>query len=105
MKIQEHPSMPENKLQRNQDADDQENSFVSEVPRLDLTSLCDDNNWEGRIVWWLWFCEWNGREGNLSGLGVSLCDHAPLLKTIEKQLCPEYRTESLEKLEANTEWY
>ncbi|KFR12656.1 Protein FAM13A, partial [Opisthocomus hoazin] len=46
MKIQEHPSIPENKLQRNQDADDQENSFVSEVPRLDLTALCDDNNWE-----------------------------------------------------------
>ncbi|XP_063278136.1 protein FAM13A isoform X3 [Prinia subflava] len=49
MKIQEHPSVPENKLQRNQDADDQENSFVSEVPRLDLTSLCDDNNWEEPI--------------------------------------------------------
>lgn len=59
MKIQEHPSIPENKLQRNQDADDQENSFVSEVPRLDLTALCDDNNWEGRIVWWL---EWDERE-------------------------------------------
>ncbi|XP_071411938.1 protein FAM13A isoform X4 [Pithys albifrons albifrons] len=49
MKIQEHPNMPENKLQRNQDAEDQENSFVSEVPRLDLTSLCDDNNWEEPI--------------------------------------------------------
>ncbi|XP_037991122.1 protein FAM13A isoform X4 [Motacilla alba alba] len=49
MKIQEHPSMPENKLQRNQDADDQESSFVSEVPRLDLTSLCNDNNWEEPI--------------------------------------------------------
>uniref|UniRef100_A0A803VEH5 Family with sequence similarity 13 member A n=1 Tax=Ficedula albicollis TaxID=59894 RepID=A0A803VEH5_FICAL len=49
MKIQEHPSMPENKLQRNQDADDQENSFVSEVPRLDITSLCDDSNWEEPI--------------------------------------------------------
>ncbi|XP_027747964.1 protein FAM13A isoform X6 [Empidonax traillii] len=49
MKIQEHPTMPENKLQRSQDADDQENSFVSEVPRLDLTSLCDDNNWEEPI--------------------------------------------------------
>ncbi|XP_053920294.1 protein FAM13A isoform X5 [Cuculus canorus] len=49
MKIQEHPSIPENKLQRNQDADDQENSFVSEVPRLDLTALCDDNNWEEPI--------------------------------------------------------
>ncbi|XP_064917610.1 protein FAM13A isoform X30 [Columba livia] len=49
MKIQEHPSIPENKLQRNQDADDQENSFVSEVPRLDLTALRDDNNWEEPI--------------------------------------------------------
>ncbi|XP_032042920.1 protein FAM13A isoform X4 [Aythya fuligula] len=49
MKIQEHPSIPENKLQRNQDADDQENSFGSEVPRLDLTALCDDNNWEEPI--------------------------------------------------------
>ncbi|XP_032839202.2 protein FAM13A isoform X7 [Tyto alba] len=49
MKIQEHPSIPENKLQRNQDADDEENSFVSEVPRLDLTALCDDNNWEEPI--------------------------------------------------------
>lgn len=45
------------------------------------------------------------REGNLSGLGVSLCERVLLLKTIEKQLCPEYRTGSLEKLEANTEWY
>ncbi|XP_025945933.1 protein FAM13A isoform X8 [Apteryx rowi] len=49
MKIQEHPSIPENKLQRNQDADEQENSFVSEVPQLDLTALCDDNNWEEPI--------------------------------------------------------
>ncbi|KFR08622.1 Protein FAM13A, partial [Nipponia nippon] len=47
MKIQEHPGI--HKLQRNQDADDQENSFVSEVPRLDLTALCDDNNWEEPI--------------------------------------------------------
>uniref|UniRef100_A0A8D0GZE3 FAM13A-like domain-containing protein n=1 Tax=Sphenodon punctatus TaxID=8508 RepID=A0A8D0GZE3_SPHPU len=43
MKIQEHPSIPETKLQRNQDADGQEDT---EVPRLDLTSLCNDNNWE-----------------------------------------------------------
>ncbi|XP_069711747.1 protein FAM13A isoform X3 [Phaenicophaeus curvirostris] len=49
MKIQEHASIPENELQRNQDADDQENSFVSEVPRLDLTALCDDNSWEEPI--------------------------------------------------------
>ncbi|KGL83184.1 Protein FAM13A, partial [Tinamus guttatus] len=46
MKIQEHPSIPETKLQRNQDADEQESSFVSEVPQLDLTALCDDSNWE-----------------------------------------------------------
>ncbi|KAM7167549.1 protein FAM13A isoform 8-T9 [Macrochelys suwanniensis] len=46
MKIQEHPSIPETKLQRNQDADGQEDSFVPEVPRLDLTALCDDNSWE-----------------------------------------------------------
>ncbi|XP_030347873.1 protein FAM13A isoform X5 [Strigops habroptila] len=49
MKIQEHPGIPENKLQRNQDADEQENSFVSEVPQLGLTALCDDNNWEEPI--------------------------------------------------------
>ncbi|KFP64619.1 Protein FAM13A, partial [Cariama cristata] len=49
MKIQEHTSIPENKLQRNQDTDDQENSFVPEVPRLDLTALCNDNNWEEPI--------------------------------------------------------
>ncbi|XP_026703335.1 protein FAM13A isoform X4 [Athene cunicularia] len=49
MKIQEHSSIPENKLQRNQDADAEENSFVTEVPRLDLTTLCDDNNWEEPI--------------------------------------------------------
>ncbi|KFV81050.1 Protein FAM13A, partial [Struthio camelus australis] len=49
MKIQEHPSIPETKLQRNQDADEQENSFVSEVPQLDLTALCDDNNWEAFV--------------------------------------------------------
>uniref|UniRef100_A0A8C8S3E2 Family with sequence similarity 13 member A n=1 Tax=Pelusios castaneus TaxID=367368 RepID=A0A8C8S3E2_9SAUR len=46
MKIQEHPSIPETKLQRGQDAEGQEDSFVSEVPRLDLTALCEDNNWE-----------------------------------------------------------
>ncbi|XP_042323063.1 protein FAM13A isoform X1 [Sceloporus undulatus] len=47
MKIQEHPSIPESKLQRNQETDGQEETFVSEVPRLDLTTLCsDNNNWE-----------------------------------------------------------
>nr|XP_020652151.1 protein FAM13A isoform X1 [Pogona vitticeps] len=50
MKIQEPPSIPEAKLQRSQDADGQEENFVSEVPRLDLTSLCNDNNnWEEPI--------------------------------------------------------
>ncbi|XP_040823271.1 protein FAM13A [Ochotona curzoniae] len=35
------------KQQRNQDpADDQQESFVSEVPQLDLTALCDDKSWE-----------------------------------------------------------
>ncbi|XP_077157015.1 protein FAM13A isoform X2 [Paroedura picta] len=46
MKIQEHPSMPEAKLQRSQDADGQEETFASEVPRLDLTSLCSESSWE-----------------------------------------------------------
>ncbi|XP_019381599.1 PREDICTED: protein FAM13A isoform X3 [Gavialis gangeticus] len=49
MKIQEHPSIPETKLQRTQDTDGQEDSFVSEVPQLDLTALCDDNHWEEPI--------------------------------------------------------
>uniref|UniRef100_A0ABM5GK83 Protein FAM13A isoform X2 n=1 Tax=Pogona vitticeps TaxID=103695 RepID=A0ABM5GK83_9SAUR len=50
MKIQEPPSIPEAKLQRSQDADGQDENFVSEVPRLDLTSLCNDNNnWEEPI--------------------------------------------------------
>ncbi|KAJ7327144.1 hypothetical protein JRQ81_016903 [Phrynocephalus forsythii] len=46
MKIQEPPSIPEAKLQRSQDADGQEENYVSEVPQLDLTALCNDNNWE-----------------------------------------------------------
>uniref|UniRef100_A0A2I3GA47 Family with sequence similarity 13 member A n=1 Tax=Nomascus leucogenys TaxID=61853 RepID=A0A2I3GA47_NOMLE len=46
MKIQEHPSLSDTKQQRNQDAGDQEESFVSEVPQLDLTALCDEKNWE-----------------------------------------------------------
>ncbi|KAJ6655403.1 hypothetical protein lerEdw1_005400 [Lerista edwardsae] len=46
MKIQEHPSIPEAKLQRNQEADCHEETFASEVPPLDLTALCSDNNWE-----------------------------------------------------------
>ncbi|XP_013358174.1 PREDICTED: protein FAM13A isoform X1 [Chinchilla lanigera] len=47
MKIQEHPSIPDSKQQRNQDADAQQESFVSEVPHLDLTALCDEKSWEG----------------------------------------------------------
>lgn len=49
MKIQEHPGVPEVKLQRNQEIDGQEDTFISEVPRLDLSTLCSDN-WEGRIA-------------------------------------------------------
>ncbi|XP_026554114.1 protein FAM13A isoform X3 [Pseudonaja textilis] len=45
MKIQEHPGVPEVKLQRNQEIDAQEDTFISEVPRLDLSTLCSDN-WE-----------------------------------------------------------
>ncbi|XP_006867839.1 PREDICTED: protein FAM13A [Chrysochloris asiatica] len=46
MKIQEHPSLPDTKLPPNQDAEDQQESFVSEVPQLDLTVLCDEKSWE-----------------------------------------------------------
>ncbi|XP_016863114.1 protein FAM13A isoform X7 [Homo sapiens] len=49
MKIQEHPSLSDTKQQRNQDAGDQEESFVSEVPQSDLTALCDEKNWEEPI--------------------------------------------------------
>ncbi|XP_033070698.1 protein FAM13A isoform X7 [Trachypithecus francoisi] len=49
MKIQEHPSLSDTKQQRNQDAGDQQESFVSEVPQLDLTALCDEKNWEEPI--------------------------------------------------------
>ncbi|XP_023384196.1 protein FAM13A isoform X1 [Pteropus vampyrus] len=45
MKIQEHPSIPDTKLQRTPDADAQQESFVSEVPQLDLTALCDEKSW------------------------------------------------------------
>ncbi|XP_054447719.1 protein FAM13A isoform X2 [Pteronotus mesoamericanus] len=45
MKIQEHPSIPDTKLQRTPDADAQQESFVSEVPQLDLTALCDERSW------------------------------------------------------------
>uniref|UniRef100_H0WMJ0 Family with sequence similarity 13 member A n=1 Tax=Otolemur garnettii TaxID=30611 RepID=H0WMJ0_OTOGA len=46
MKIQEHPSISDSKQQRNQDAGDQQESFVSEAPHLDLTELCDKKSWE-----------------------------------------------------------
>ncbi|ELW70191.1 Protein FAM13A [Tupaia chinensis] len=49
MKIQEHPSLPDTKQPRNQDADGQQESFVSEVPQLDLTALCDEKTWEEPI--------------------------------------------------------
>ncbi|CAO2605138.1 Protein FAM13A, partial [Lemmus lemmus] len=52
MKIQEHPSISDSKQQRNQDADDQKESFVPEMPHLDLTALCDEKNWEEPIPSW-----------------------------------------------------
>ncbi|XP_057165487.1 protein FAM13A isoform X5 [Ursus arctos] len=54
MKIQEHPSIPDTKLQRTQDAEDQQESFVSEVPELDLTALCDEKSWEEPIPTFSW---------------------------------------------------
>lgn len=45
MKIQEHPNISDTKLQRTPDADAQQESFVSEVPQLDLTALCDEKSW------------------------------------------------------------
>uniref|UniRef100_A0A8C8YNR2 Family with sequence similarity 13 member A n=1 Tax=Prolemur simus TaxID=1328070 RepID=A0A8C8YNR2_PROSS len=49
MKIQEHPSISDTKQQRSQDADDQQESFVSEVPQLDLPALCEEKSWEEPI--------------------------------------------------------
>ncbi|XP_021566149.1 protein FAM13A isoform X1 [Carlito syrichta] len=46
MKIQEPPSISDTKQLRNQDADDQQESFVSEVPQLNLTALCEEKSWE-----------------------------------------------------------
>ncbi|CAH2301360.1 FAM13A isoform X2 [Pelobates cultripes] len=46
MKIQEHQSTSEPKQQRNLEVAASEDGFVPEVPRLDLTSLCNDSNWE-----------------------------------------------------------
>ncbi|ELK13690.1 Protein FAM13A [Pteropus alecto] len=50
MKIQEHPSIPDTKLQRTPDADAQQESFVSEVPQLDLTALCDEKSWAELLI-------------------------------------------------------
>ncbi|XP_045392783.1 protein FAM13A isoform X7 [Lemur catta] len=49
MKIQEHPSISDTRQQRTQDADDQQESFVSEVPQLDLPALCGEKSWEEPI--------------------------------------------------------
>nr|KAF6499986.1 family with sequence similarity 13 member A [Molossus molossus] len=45
MKIQEHPTIPDTKLQRTPDVDAQQESFASDVPQLDLTALCDEKSW------------------------------------------------------------
>ncbi|XP_069599646.1 protein FAM13A isoform X2 [Ranitomeya imitator] len=46
MKIQEQQNNSEIRPQRSLEVDVGQEGFVPEVPRLDLTSLCDDNNWE-----------------------------------------------------------
>ncbi|XP_073457029.1 protein FAM13A isoform X2 [Aquarana catesbeiana] len=46
MKIQEQQNNAELRPQRSLDVDVGQEGFVPEVPRLDLTSLCDDNSWE-----------------------------------------------------------
>lgn len=50
MKIQEQQNNSEIRPQRSLEVDIGQEGFVPEVPRLDLTSLCDDNNWEGKAV-------------------------------------------------------
>lgn len=52
MKIQEHPSLSDTKQQRNQDGEDQQESFVPDMPQLDLTALCDEKTWEEPIPCW-----------------------------------------------------
>ncbi|XP_066891593.1 protein FAM13A isoform X7 [Kogia breviceps] len=47
MKIQEHPGLPDGKLQRTPEADGQQEGFVSRAPELDLTALCDEKSWKG----------------------------------------------------------
>ncbi|XP_056423612.1 protein FAM13A isoform X3 [Hyla sarda] len=46
MKIQEQQNNSEIRPQRSLEVDVGQEGFVPEVPRLDLTSLCDDSNWE-----------------------------------------------------------
>nr|XP_058922830.1 protein FAM13A isoform X4 [Kogia breviceps] len=46
MKIQEHPGLPDGKLQRTPEADGQQEGFVSRAPELDLTALCDEKSWK-----------------------------------------------------------
>ncbi|KAG8511617.1 Protein FAM13A, partial [Galemys pyrenaicus] len=46
MKIQDHPNTPDAKLQRSQEGEDQQESFVSDMPQLDLTALCEEKSWE-----------------------------------------------------------
>ncbi|XP_030046547.1 protein FAM13A isoform X2 [Microcaecilia unicolor] len=50
MKIQEHQSNPETRQQKSQDSSSVEESFVPEVPRLDLSSLCEDKNSEEPVL-------------------------------------------------------
>ncbi|XP_076788274.1 protein FAM13A isoform X1 [Arvicanthis niloticus] len=52
MKIQEHPSITDPKQQKNQDTEDQQESFVPDVSQLDLTALCDEKTWEEPIPSW-----------------------------------------------------
>ncbi|XP_063773228.1 protein FAM13A isoform X2 [Pseudophryne corroboree] len=46
MKIQEQQNNSEIRPQRSLEVDVGQEGFVPEVPRLDLTSLCDDRSWE-----------------------------------------------------------
>nr|XP_033814960.1 protein FAM13A isoform X2 [Geotrypetes seraphini] len=50
MKFQGHQSNPEARQQKSQDASSVEESFAPEVPRLDLSSLCDDKNREEPVL-------------------------------------------------------
>eukprot|EP00070_Physeter_catodon_P040499 XP_028347393.1 protein FAM13A isoform X4 [Physeter catodon] len=46
MKIQEHPGLPDGKLQRTPNADEPREGFVSGAPGLDLSALCDEKSWK-----------------------------------------------------------